>query len=94
MTSAGRRFRIYSSGAVRDEEIACLLPAGLCRLAGAAAARGHRAARSPFFIKKTWIIGGVGNWDYLTMDAAAQRLYIAHAPRCRWWNVETGQVAG
>ena len=33
---------------------------------------------SPFLIKQTWVVGGVGNWDYLTMDPAAGRLYIAH----------------
>jgi hypothetical protein len=49
---------------------------------------------SPFFIKKTWIIGGVGNWDYLTMDPAAQRLYIAHGAQVQVVDVETGQVAG
>ncbi|MGA2887787.1 MAG: hypothetical protein ABSE51_07025 [Terracidiphilus sp.] len=49
---------------------------------------------SPFFIKQTWVIGGVGNWDYLTMDPAAQRLYIAHGPQVQVVDVETGQVAG
>jgi len=49
---------------------------------------------SPFFIKKTWIIGGVGNWDYLTMDPAAQRLYIAHGAQVQVVDVETGQLAG
>ena len=33
---------------------------------------------NPFAIKKNWIIGGSGNWDYLTIDPTAQRLYIAH----------------
>ena len=32
----------------------------------------------PYAIKKTWVIGGTGNWDYLTMDPAAHLLYIAH----------------
>jgi hypothetical protein len=49
---------------------------------------------SPFAIKKTWFIGGAGNWDYLTMDAAAQRLYIAHGAQVQVVDVETGQVAG
>ena len=39
---------------------------------------------NPFFIKKTWFIGGVGSWDYLTMDPRAQRLYVAHGTLCRW----------
>jgi hypothetical protein len=49
---------------------------------------------SPFFIKQTWIIGGIGNWDYLTLDPAAQRLYIAHGAQVQVVDVETGQVAG
>jgi DNA-binding beta-propeller fold protein YncE len=49
---------------------------------------------SPFFIKQTWVIGGVGNWDYLTMDPAASRLYIAHGPVVQVVDVETGQLTG
>ena len=31
----------------------------------------------PFLIKKTRIVGGAGNWDYLTVDPAGRRLFIA-----------------
>lgn len=48
----------------------------------------------PFFVKKTWIIGGAGNWDSLTMDPVAQRLYIAHSHEVQIVDVETGQLAG
>ncbi|MGB6689557.1 MAG: hypothetical protein WBE76_17110 [Terracidiphilus sp.] len=48
----------------------------------------------PFFIKHTWIIGGHGNWDYLTMDPVANRLYIAHGPEVQVVDVETGNLAG
>lgn len=48
----------------------------------------------PFFIKKTWIIGGTGDWDYLTMDPKASRLYIAHGPEVQVVDVETGNLAG
>ena len=48
----------------------------------------------PFFIKKTWFIGGVGNWDYLTLDPAAQRLFIAHSTQVQVVDVTTGAVAG
>jgi DNA-binding beta-propeller fold protein YncE len=48
----------------------------------------------PFFIKKTWFIGGADNWDYLTMDAAAQRLFIAHGTQVQVVDVATGAVAG
>jgi len=48
----------------------------------------------PFFIKDTWIVGGTGAWDYLTMDARAQRLYIAHNRVVQVVDVTTGTVAG
>jgi DNA-binding beta-propeller fold protein YncE len=48
----------------------------------------------PYSIKKTWVIGGAGNWDYLTMDAAAHLLYIAHGPAVQVVDVETGTVKG
>ena len=33
----------------------------------------------PFFIKKTWFIGGAGNWDYLTMDPAYEARLVEAA---------------
>jgi DNA-binding beta-propeller fold protein YncE len=48
----------------------------------------------PFFITKTWIVGGVGDWDYLTMDPTARQLFIAHGPTVQVVDVETGAVAG
>jgi hypothetical protein len=49
---------------------------------------------SPFAIKKTWVIGGAGNWDYLTVDPAAQRLYIAHGHSVQVVDVSSGSLAG
>lgn len=48
----------------------------------------------PYFIKKTWVIGGYGNWDYLTADPAANRLYIAHGAEVQVVDVKTGDLAG
>ncbi len=48
----------------------------------------------PYSIKKTWIIGGVGNWDYLTLDPVALQLFIAHGPVVQVVDVETGAVTG
>jgi hypothetical protein len=48
----------------------------------------------PFVIKNTWIIGGTGPWDYLTMDPSAERLYIAHSHAVQVVDVTTGTVAG
>jgi DNA-binding beta-propeller fold protein YncE len=51
-------------------------------------------AASPFFIKNTWIIGGAGNWDYLTMDPQSSQLLIAHGPVVQVVDTETGTLAG
>jgi DNA-binding beta-propeller fold protein YncE len=48
----------------------------------------------PFFIKSTWYIGGAGNWDYLTMDPQAGRLYIAHGTTMQVVDVESGALVG
>ena len=48
----------------------------------------------PFFITKTWIVGGVGDWDYLTMDPSAGQLFIAHGPAVQVVDVGAGTVAG
>jgi len=48
----------------------------------------------PFSIKNTWIIGGAGPWDYLTMDTRAERLYIAHGHVVQVVDVTTGAVTG
>jgi DNA-binding beta-propeller fold protein YncE len=75
----------------------CLLV--LCAVAGVSLAaqqppQATELPGSPFFIKNTWIIGGVGSWDYLTMDPASHRLYIAHGPVVQVVDVETGAVDG
>jgi len=49
---------------------------------------------SPFAIKKTWIIGGAGNWDYLTADPAARRLFIAHGTQVQVVDLDAGAVSG
>jgi DNA-binding beta-propeller fold protein YncE len=47
-----------------------------------------------FDIQKTWKIGGEGNWDYLTLDPIALKLYIAHGPVVQVVDVNTGTLAG
>ncbi|HKN21598.1 MAG TPA: hypothetical protein VJX73_09280 [Terracidiphilus sp.] len=49
---------------------------------------------NPFYVKKSWPIGGSGNWDYLTMDVAARRLYIAHGHAVQVVDVDSGTVVG
>lgn len=49
---------------------------------------------SPYSIKQTWIIGGTGPWDYLTIDAAAERLFIAHGKQVQVVDMQTGTTVG
>lgn len=46
----------------------------------------------PFFITKTWIVGGEGNWDALTVDPQARQLWIAHGRRVQIVDIESGAV--
>jgi DNA-binding beta-propeller fold protein YncE len=51
-------------------------------------------AGHPFFITKTWVVGGVGDWDYLAMDPVARQLFIAHGAAVQVVDVSTGTLAG
>jgi len=48
----------------------------------------------PFFIKQAKIVGGIGNWDYLTVDPVGRRLFIAHGPVVQVIDLDTGTLAG
>jgi len=49
---------------------------------------------SVFSIRHRWTIGGDGNWDYLTLDPSALRLYIAHGTAVQVVDVKEGTVVG
>jgi YVTN family beta-propeller protein len=51
-------------------------------------------AGHPFFITKTWVVGGVGDWDFLTIDPIARQLFIAHGAAVQVIDVSTGTLAG
>jgi YVTN family beta-propeller protein len=42
----------------------------------------------------TWILGGDGGWDLLTIDSVAHRLYIARATRTMVINADSGALIG
>jgi len=48
----------------------------------------------PYSIRKTWVIGGQGSWDYLTVDPDAHQLLISHGAAVQAVDVETGAVTG
>ena len=82
----------------RNEEVFLCLWLVVCGVASAQliprSASVHRSPSHPFFITKTWIVGGVGDWDYMTMDPSAHQLFIAHGPAVQVVDVESGTVAG
>jgi YVTN family beta-propeller protein len=47
-----------------------------------------------YHVIKTIPLGGEGGWDYLTLDSAARRLYIARADRVMVVDVDQGTLAG
>jgi DNA-binding beta-propeller fold protein YncE len=49
---------------------------------------------SPFAIRKTWVIGGAGSWDYLTLDPVAGQLFVTHQTKVQVVDIASGAVAG
>jgi YVTN family beta-propeller protein len=65
------------------------LPA-LCCVTSLAAA----AADSTLSVQQHWKIGGSGGWDYLSLDASGQRLFVSRGTRVDVVNTRTGMVIG
>ena len=63
-----------------------------CSLCISGALLGH--ADEPYHFIKEIPVGGVGNWDYLTVDSAAQRLYVSHATKVEVIDLSNGQIVG
>src|ERR1043166_8516008 len=51
-------------------------------------------AATGYHVIKDIKIGGDGGWDYLTLDAAARRLYVSHATHVAVVDVDAGKVVG
>jgi len=69
----------------------------ICLAGASATAQTPQATETPgsvFSIRHTWTIGGDGNWDYLTLDPSALRLYIAHGTAVQVVDVNEGKVIG
>src|SRR5499426_2146124 len=52
------------------------------------------AAPTGWKVLKEIKIGGEGNWDYLTMDSAARRLYVSHNTHVVVVDPDSGKVVG
>jgi DNA-binding beta-propeller fold protein YncE len=51
-------------------------------------------AEGPYHFLKEIPVGGQGGWDYLTVDSAAQRLYVSHATKIVVIDLSKDQVLG
>lgn len=51
-------------------------------------------AGADYKVVKTYPLGGDGGWDYLTLDSAARRVYIARATRVMVVDADSGKSVG
>ena len=51
-------------------------------------------AQKPYHLETKWSVAGDGGWDYLTVDSAAHKLYIAHATEVNVLDLNTGRALG
>src|ERR1700726_4568921 len=58
------------------------------------AAAAVAAAGPGYHIIATYKLGGDGGWDYLTVDAAARRLYISRATHVMVLDTDSGKIVG
>ena len=59
---------------------------------GIAAAPGRIAAQQPYHVIAKWNTGGDGGWDYLKVDPATHRLYVAHGTQVQVIDTATGKL--
>ena len=85
---------VMSLCGLRSWLAACLVWAFALHAQVAPIPRADELGGRPFAIQKTWVIGGTGNWDYLTVDPAARQLFVTHQTRIQVIDIESGAVAG
>lgn len=61
-------------------------------VAQSARSASHRGAVARYAIQQQYALGGPGGWDYLTIDAAAHRLYISRADRVLVMDTQDGSI--
>ena len=69
-------------------------PAAAIVLLGMLSAAAGAYAQGPYRVLDRWKIGGEGGWDYLTVDSAANRLYLTHGPRVEVIDTTSGKTVG
>src|SRR5205823_8007509 len=68
-----------------------LLIAVVAVLTGSAAPARHAPG---YHVVHRFVLGGDGGWDYLTLDTASRRLYIARSTRVMVIDADSGTVVG
>src|SRR6266849_1549434 len=64
---------------------------GACVFVAASAAA---QAASTYTVVRTMLVGGDGGWDYVFIDSAARRAYIARATRFQVVDLDSGKLVG
>jgi DNA-binding beta-propeller fold protein YncE len=59
-----------------------------------AACAASAADSAGYHLDKTFPVPGDGGWDYLTVDAAARRVYVSHATQVDVLDADSGKVTG
>ncbi|MEP6885945.1 MAG: YncE family protein [Gammaproteobacteria bacterium] len=63
---------------------------GCCIHSGAEAA----PTNTSLSVVQRWMVGGVGGWDYLTLDAAGNRLFMSRSTRVDVVDTRSGKIVG
>jgi len=77
------------NGAIREQSVSNII-AGVFLLCGA----GLPAAAQSYHVAHSFKLGGGGGWDYLALDTARHRLFIAHQDRIVVVDPDSGKVLG
>jgi hypothetical protein len=72
--------------------LAGLLAAGTRSSQAAEKSAASQRAKEAWQVKTVWHIGGEGRWDYVTVDPAAKRLYVARSTHVQVLSTETGKI--
>ena len=72
---------------------ATLIAGGLATLV-AATGQAQGAAAAGYHVVKTIPVGAEGGWDYISIDAAARRLYVSHATKMVVIDLDRDTVVG
>ena len=63
-------------------------------VAGGASFGVLHAQEGPYRLTREILVGGEGGWDYLSVDAAAHRLYVSHATKIVVIDTQANKVVG